>query len=41
MLKHLSRTQLQAIVKDLQEVPGNKSFRDTMTLVAKTLLDSA
>jgi hypothetical protein len=28
---HVSSEQMEAIIADLQQVPGNKSFRDTVS----------
>jgi hypothetical protein len=37
MKNHLTRSQVRAIVADLNEVPGTKSFRDTVEVVAAVL----
>lgn len=34
LMKHLSQEQIRDIVKDLQHVPGNKSFRTSMKYLA-------
>jgi hypothetical protein len=37
MKHHLTLSQVRAIISDLNEVPGNKSFRDTVRAVAAVL----
>ena len=34
MVRHCTPEQIAAIVQDLQSVPGNKSFRDTIERLA-------
>lgn len=34
-MKHLSQEQIREIVKDLQQVKGNKSFTDSMKYLAQ------
>jgi hypothetical protein len=31
LLKHVSARKMDAIIKDLEQVAGNKSFRDTVS----------
>jgi hypothetical protein len=35
--RHVDRKTLRAIVQDLLEVPGNQSFRDTISKLARGL----
>jgi hypothetical protein len=35
--RHVSELQLRRIVRDLLDVPGNASFRETITRVTTTL----
>lgn len=35
LMKHLSQEQIREIVKDLQQVEGNKSFKDSMKYLAQ------
>ena len=37
MKHHLTPSQVRAIIAELNEVPGNKSFRDTVKAVAAVL----
>ena len=37
MKHHLTPSQVRAIIAELNEVPGNKSFRDTVKAVAAAL----
>ena len=37
MKHHLTPSQVRAIISELNEVPGNKSFRDTVKAVAAAL----
>ena len=36
-MKHLSQEQIREIVKDLQQVDGNKSFKDSMKYLAQVI----
>jgi len=35
--RHVSDDQMQAIIEDLMNVPGNKSFRDTIERLRDTI----
>jgi hypothetical protein len=41
--RHVSETQLRAIIRDLEEVPGNRSFRETIQRIknAEAVRDGA
>lgn len=33
--KHVGQEKMDAILKDLRDIPGNKSFRDTIEMLSK------
>jgi hypothetical protein len=37
ILRHVSRDTADKIVNDLLEIPGNKSFRDTIAMLVREL----
>jgi hypothetical protein len=39
--KHVDRATLQKVIDDLQDVPGNKSFRDKIERLSHELMKGA